>query len=90
MSWLLNHDKQFEFSYPKLQTHETSRVVGIRTDLSVDFNESLHDDLGNLVVVQGILETIAEENNHWKRFPQLVGTSAGSWSKNTTQFVQHP
>lgn len=39
-------------------THETSWIIGVGADFAVDLDQTLHHDLGDLVVVQGILETI--------------------------------
>ena len=57
--------QMFKSNY-RFLTHETSRVVGIGADLSVDFDEPLHDDLGNLTVGQGVLQTVTKKNHHWK------------------------
>lgn len=78
------HNREFLF------THESSGVVGVGADLAVNFDETLHDDLGHLRVRQGILEPVAEENDQGERLPQLVGTGARPRSKHSTQFVQHP
>ncbi len=48
----------------KRLTHESSWIVGVGADFTVDFNEPLHDDLSNFGIVQGILETIAKEDDH--------------------------
>lgn len=71
-------------------THESGRVVGIGADFSVNLYEPLHDNLGNVSIVQGILETVTEENNQGQWFPKFVRARAGSGGENTTQFVQHP
>lgn len=44
--------------------HESSWVVGVGTDFTVNFDQPLHDDLGHFRVVQGILEPVTEENYH--------------------------
>ena len=44
-------------------THETGGEVGVRTDLAVNFNEPLHDDLGDFRVGQCILKTVSKEND---------------------------
>lgn len=71
-------------------THEASWVVSVSADLAVHLDKPLHDDLGHLRVGQSVLEPVTKENDHGQRFPQFVGTSAGSGSKNTSQLVQHP
>jgi len=44
--------------------HESSRVVGIGTDFTVDFDQPLHDNFSDLRVVESILKTISQENHH--------------------------
>ena len=39
-------------------THESCWVVDISADLSVDLDESLHDNLGDFSVGQSVLQTI--------------------------------
>lgn len=39
-------------------THETSWIIGVGADLAVNLDQTLHYDLRDLVVVQGVLETI--------------------------------
>ena len=48
----------------KFLTHESSRVVGIGTDFTVDFDQPLHDNFSDLRVVESILKTISQENHH--------------------------
>lgn len=42
--------------------HESGRVGGVGADLSIDLDEPLGGDEGNLVRVQGVLELVAEED----------------------------
>ena len=44
-------------------THESCWVVDVSADLSVNFDESLHDDLGDFGVGQSVLQAIAQENH---------------------------
>lgn len=39
-------------------THETSWIIGVGADLAVDLDQTLHHDLGDFIVVQGVLESI--------------------------------
>jgi len=70
--------------------HETSRVCLVGTYTTIDLDQSLHHDLGDVRVIERILETISEENGEGQAFAQLVWAWGGSWSKCTTEFVQHP
>lgn len=53
-------------------THEASWVVNVGADLAVDFDVSLHDDLGDFSVGQGVLQTVTQEDHQWKGLAQLV------------------
>lgn len=47
-------------------THESSWVVGVGTDFTVNFDKPLHYDFGDFGVIQGVLETVTKENNQRK------------------------
>jgi len=70
--------------------HETSRVGAVSADLSVDLDKTLHEDVLDFLTVQGILQTVAQEDNKRKALAGLVGTSAGLGSIGTQQLVEHP
>lgn len=42
--------------------HESGRVVGIRADLSVDLDETLHDDGRNFLSGECVLESVTQED----------------------------
>jgi hypothetical protein len=42
--------------------HKTSRIVWVGADLSVDFDEALHDDGFRLARVEGILQTAIDHS----------------------------
>lgn len=54
--------------------HESSWEVDVGADLSVDFDETLHDDLGDLSVGERVLETVTQEDDEWQGLAQLVWT----------------
>ena len=54
--------------------HETSWVVGVCSDLSVDLDESLHDNLSNFTTVQSILQTVSKKDNERKAISLFVRT----------------
>jgi hypothetical protein len=47
-------------------THESSWIIDVGSDLSVDFDVSLHDNLLGLGVVQGVLQAVTQENDQWE------------------------
>lgn len=55
-------------------THESSWEVDVGADLSVDFDETLHDDLCDFRVGQSVLEAITQEDDEWQGLAQLVWT----------------
>jgi len=55
-------------------THESSWVVDVSADLAINFDVTLHDDLGDLGVGQGVLETVTQEDHERQGFAQLVGS----------------
>ena len=43
--------------------HVASRVRGVSPDLAIDLDEALHDNLLDLAAIEGILETISDEDD---------------------------
>lgn len=70
--------------------HESSRVVCVSSDFAINLDETLHQNLHYLLVGKGILQTIPQKDDQRQGFSQLVGSSAGTGSKYSTKFVQHP
>jgi hypothetical protein len=70
--------------------HETSWVGGISADLAINLDQTLHDDSLGLTAVQGILETVAEEDDERQAIAELVRTGRWARSIGTRQFVQKP
>lgn len=70
--------------------HEARRVGGVSADLAVDLDQTLHEDGLGLAVVQGVLETVAHEDDEGQAVASLVGTSRGLGSVGTGQLVQEP
>lgn len=70
--------------------HEASWVGGISADLSVDLDKTLHDDGLGLASVQGILETVADEDDQWHALAELVWTWGWARGVGTGQLVQEP
>jgi hypothetical protein len=70
--------------------HEASGESGVGSDLAVDLDQSLHENGVNLSAVQGVLETVSQEDDERQRLSQLVGTGRRSGSVGAGQLVQHP
>jgi hypothetical protein len=58
----------------KLLTHETDGEGVVGTDLAVDLQETLLDDLLSLLAGQGVTKTVAEENDNGEGLTELVRT----------------
>jgi hypothetical protein len=63
--------------------HKSSRVGAVSADLAIDLDETLHKDVLDFLTVQGILQTVAQEDDERKALAGLVGTSAGLRSVGT-------
>jgi len=70
--------------------HEAGRIFNVSADATIDFDETLHDNLGYFTSSKGVLELIPENKHHWKRFAEPVRTGSGTGSEHTSQLVQHP
>jgi len=69
---------------------ETSGEGGVGSDLTVDLDVSLHkNDLG-FTSVEGVLQSVSQQNVEGKTLSQFVGSSGGTRSKNSGELVQHP
>ena len=60
--------------------HETSGVVEVGADLTVNLDEPLLADEKGLLPGQGVLETVPQEDNQRETLPELVGTGRGMGS----------
>jgi len=70
--------------------HESGRVGVVGADATVDFDETLGEDLLDFRVRQRVLETIPQEERERQALAQLVGTGRRSGSVTSSQFVEHP
>lgn len=77
-------------SLHQMLTHESGRESGVGPDFAVHFNGSEHNDLCHLVVCEGILQPVPQNDDQRQRFPQLMRTSGRPGCKYSSQFVQHP
>lgn len=60
--------------------HETGGEGGISADLSVDRDQTLHEDESNLTAGQGVLESVTQKDHQGQALAELVGTSSGTRS----------
>jgi hypothetical protein len=86
------------------RTHEAGRVGLVGSDLSVDLDESLLNDRGDLSSSESVLQSVSEEDGEGERLSQLVRTGRRSGSLSVSslrpsnysthvgaaQFVEHP
>ena len=71
-------------------THKASRVSNISPDFSINFNQSLFENLFHLVIRQSIFEAVPEEYNEGQTLAQLVRTSGRTWClQQRLQFFSH-
>ena len=70
--------------------HKASRVVVIRSDFAVNLDATLHADLHALLVGQGVLETITQDNCDWQAFAHSVWTSGRLGGPNSPHFAEIP
>jgi hypothetical protein len=70
--------------------HETSGVGHVGAYLAVDLDEALHEDGPGLAVVEGILETVADEDDEGHALAELVRTGRRAGSIDTRQLVEKP
>jgi hypothetical protein len=54
--------------------HIASRVCSVCSDLAIDLDESLHDDLLNFAAIEGVLQSISDEDDERKAVTELVRT----------------
>ena len=57
-----------------VRTHEACGVGGIGPDLSIDLDQTLHNNRENLLAGQRIFQTVAEKDCERQRFSQFVRT----------------
>merc|ERR1719389_538260 len=70
--------------------HESSGELRISAGLAVNLNESLLEDSLNLLGVEGVLQTVPDEQSDGQRGGLLVGSGPGLDGEGSSKFVQHP
>eukprot|EP00916_Digyalum_oweni_P023016 GHVL01038194.1.p2 GENE.GHVL01038194.1~~GHVL01038194.1.p2 ORF type:complete len:185 (-),score=14.15 GHVL01038194.1:87-641(-) len=69
---------------------ETAGVCLVCAHLAVHFDEALHDDLLALVIGEGVLQTVTQQDGHGQALSRPVRSGAGLGGKVATKLVQHP
>jgi len=70
--------------------HESSGVVHVSTDLSVNLDATLHADLLALLSGEGVLKTLTKDDGNGKTFTLLVGTGGGLGSPDSAHLAEVP
>ena len=69
---------------------EASGVLGVDAGAGVDVDELLAEDHLGFATVEGVLETVAEDDGEGEAFTELVGTSTRAGSEDTGELGEHP
>jgi len=70
--------------------HESSWVVDVSSDLTVDSNQSLHKNLFNFVPSKSVVKSVTEEDDKGETLPLFVWTLGWLRGVHSGKFVQHP
>jgi hypothetical protein len=70
--------------------HQSCRVGHVGAHFSVDLDEALHHDGPRLTVVQGILESVSNENNERQAISFFVGTGRWLDAVGAAEFIEKP
>jgi len=87
---VINQSKVFVRLLNRNDIHETSRELGISSDLTVNSDSSAHHDFLDFLAVQSVLQSVSDEDGQGHGFSELVGTRSGSEGVDTGGFGQHP
>ena len=69
---------------------EASGVLGVHAGAGVDVDELLAEDHLGFATVEGVLETVAENDGEGHALTELVGTSTRAGSEDTGELGEHP
>jgi len=70
--------------------HETSRVVGVGADLSVNLDATFHADLLAFLSGQGVLKTFTENNGNGQALTKLVRSLGGARGPDSPHLADVP
>jgi hypothetical protein len=70
--------------------HETGWVVGISSDLTVNFYATFHANLHAFLTGEGVLQTFTEDDGHGEALTLLMRTGRGLRGPDTSHFGEVP
>jgi len=70
--------------------HESSGEVDIGSDLAVDLDQSLHEDLLDLGTGERVVQSVTKEEDEWEALTLLVGSLGWLRGVDAGKLVQHP
>ena len=71
-------------------THKAGWKGHVCANLPINFDNSLRENFLGFDPCDSVLESVSQHDNERQWFSELVWTWRWTWSKNTSQFVQHP
>jgi len=87
---VIDKSKEFVCLLNSNDIHETRWEQKVSADLVVDLDQTLSAYLDRLLVSQGVLETVSQEDDERQALAELVRAWARTWSENAAQLVEHP
>lgn len=73
---------------PRKLTLETAGVCLVCAHLAVHFDEALHDDLLALVIGEGVLQTVTQQDGHGQALSRPVRSGAGLGGLEVSQVIR--
>jgi hypothetical protein len=70
--------------------HESSGEGRVSADLAVNLDETLHKDVLDLLSVEGVLQTVADQDDQRQALTELVRTSSRAGGIGAGKLVKHP
>lgn len=86
------HSEVLASSLDRDDVHEAERVLAVSADLAVDLDETflVLADLDHLLVGEGVLQTLSQQNGDRNALSQLVRSGSWSVSISSRELVKHP
>jgi len=70
--------------------HVSSRVLDIRSHLTVDLHHTAHHDLLALVSAESVVESVSDEDGQWQALAELVWAGIRAVAEHASRLRQHP
>lgn len=87
---VIKKTKVFSSLFDGDDIHETSWVLAVGPDLTVNSDGSAHHNLFDFIAVEGVLQSVTDEDGKRQALAELVGSGVGAESVDATGFWQHP